>query len=61
MYFVEFWLEANLGTEIGPELLAKIQRIILSYNEREAFAEYRLNQWMKKHWPDWDEEQSDFS
>jgi hypothetical protein len=44
MYFVEFWLEANLGTEIGPELLAKIQRIIFSYNEREGLAEYRLKQ-----------------
>ena len=60
MYFVEFWLEANVGTEIGPELLAKIQRMIFSYNEREGLAEYRLKQWMKKHWPDWDEEQSDF-
>jgi hypothetical protein len=60
MYFVEFWLEANLGTEIGPELLAKIQRIIFSYNEREALAEYRLKQWTKKHWSDWDEEQSDY-
>jgi hypothetical protein len=60
MYFVEFWLEANLGTEISPELLAKIQRIIFSYSEREGLAEYRLKQWMKKHWPDWDEEQSDY-
>jgi hypothetical protein len=60
MYFVEFWLDANVGTEIGPELLAKIQLIIFSYNEREGLAEYRLKQWMKKHWPDWDEEQSDY-
>jgi hypothetical protein len=34
MYFVEFWLEAKVDTEIGPELLARIQRIIFSYNER---------------------------
>jgi hypothetical protein len=59
MYFVEFWLEANLGADIGPELLANIQRIIFSYNEMEELAQYRLEQWIEKRWPDWDKGDSD--
>jgi hypothetical protein len=54
LFFVEFVLERKLGDDIGPDPIADMQRRMLENNEREGLANYRLEEWMKKQWPQWD-------
>ena len=55
--FVEHYLDEKLEVDIDAELLRKIQRLVLEYNELYSLAEYRLEKWMKEQWPDWNPEE----
>ncbi len=59
LYFVEFVLERRLGDDIGPHLVAEMQRLVLEYNERQSLAEYRIEEWMRKQWPEWNPAERD--
>lgn len=54
LYFVEFVLEKRLGDGIGADLFDDMQHRVLRYNERQGLADYRIEEWMKKQWPEWD-------
>lgn len=59
LFFNEFVLERRLGDLLGAELVDRMQRRVIQYNEREGLAQHRLDQWMKKQWPEWNEETED--
>ncbi|WP_369721323.1 hypothetical protein AB8Z38_30515 [Bradyrhizobium sp. LLZ17] len=53
LYFTEFVLGRKIGDDIGADMHSAMNRRVLDYNEREGMARYRLEEWMKKEWPDW--------
>jgi len=38
---------------LGAELIGEMQRRVIDFDEHSAVADYRLEEWMKKQWPDW--------
>ncbi len=59
LFFVEFVFERKLDEKIDPKVLRDINRRVFEYNESYSLAEHRLNQWAKKEWPAWTEEEED--
>lgn len=59
LFFVEHFLEENLETDIDPDTLREIQRLVLEYNERQGLADYRLEKWLKENWPKWNSYEED--
>ena len=53
LFFTEFVLARRIGDDIGAELLSEMNVRVLDFNERYGVATYRLEEWMKKEWPDW--------
>ena len=53
-YFAEFVLRTRLEDHIDQELVAPMKRRVMEYNELQAIAEFRLEEWAKKRWPKWD-------
>jgi len=53
LYFVEFELEERLGDVLGAELMSEMQHRVIDYNEHDAVAHYRMEEWWKKQWPEW--------
>ena len=59
LYFVEFVLGKRLGDDIGTELFAEMQRRVFDYDELRTLADMRLEEWMKREWPEWNPEKED--
>jgi hypothetical protein len=59
LFFVEFVFKRKLDEKIDPKVLRDINRRVFEYNESHSLAEHRLNQWAKKEWPGWTEEEED--
>lgn len=59
LFFVEFVFERKLDDKIDPKILRDINRRVFEYNESHGMTEYRLNQWAKKEWPNWNEKEED--
>ena len=59
LYFVEFVLEKKLAEVMSAELLSEMQARVFEYNERTFLADLRLEEWMKRQWPDWNPMESD--
>jgi hypothetical protein len=59
LFFVEFVFQRKLDDKINPKVLRDINRRIFEHNESYSLAEHRLNQWAKKEWPDWNQEEDD--
>jgi hypothetical protein len=46
--------------EANGEAQAEVVDVrLLEYNERDGLATYRIEEWMKKQWPEWDPEERD--
>ena len=59
LYFVELVLQRKLEGDIDGAVLRDINHRVLEYSERQGLADYRLNEWMRKQWPDWVDQESD--
>jgi hypothetical protein len=53
-YFAEFVLNARLEDHIDHELVVHMRRRVMEYNEHQALAEFRFEEWLKRRWPKWD-------
>jgi hypothetical protein len=59
LYFVEFELERRLEGQIDAAMLSDINRRVFKYDESNALAEYRFNNWAHTQWPKWNEKAED--
>lgn len=59
LYFVEFVLERRLDGHIDGKVLRDINSRVIEYNERQALARHRLDEWLRAEWPEWREEEED--
>jgi len=59
LFFVDDVLRDRLENDIPPETLREIQRIVYERDQMYWIAMRRLEQWMREHWPDWNEHDSD--
>lgn len=59
LYFVEFVLGRKLDGQIDGKVLREINHRVIEYNEREALADHRLNEWLRLKWPNWKEDDDD--
>lgn len=59
LFFVDSVLEAKLEHDIPPETLRNIQDLVYERQDLYWIAMHRLEQWMHKTWPEWDNEISD--
>lgn len=59
LFFVEGILRENLNNDIAPELLRSIRALVLKRDEEAAMANFRLENWIKQQWSDWEPEQGD--
>ena len=59
LYFIEFVLKQNLDKKVEGRVLRDINHRVFEYNERQGLAEFRFNEWARKEWPDWKEEEED--
>jgi hypothetical protein len=59
LYFIEFELQRKLEGHIDGTILRDISRRVFEYNESNALAEHRFNEWAHTQWPDWKEEEED--
>ena len=55
LFFVDIVLRGKLETDIPPETLRKIQRMVYEREELYGIAMHRLEQWMHEKWPNWNE------
>jgi hypothetical protein len=50
---VLFFNEFILRERLGAELFSRMQHRVVERAEREGLANHRLDEWMKKQWPEW--------
>lgn len=59
LFFTSSVLKANLENDIPPEILRKIQNLVYKREDLYWIAEHRIEQWLHKTWPDWNNEEID--
>lgn len=59
LFFVDEILNQKLETDIPPDTLREIQRIVFERRQIDALAMRRLEVWMHASWPSWNERESD--
>ncbi|WP_211465590.1 hypothetical protein [Collimonas silvisoli] len=59
LFFVDSVLNDKLERDVPSETLREIQRLVYDRQDLYWIAMHRLEQWMRKTWPEWKDEESD--
>ncbi len=58
-FFIEAILEEDFHRDMGVDLMREIQSVVFSHDEQQLAASFRLENWLKKTWPEWNPMESD--